>query len=212
MLKKISKNIYILKFKTKRDLASTLLRFQEYYESPKFKGKTFTLEEYKKWYTKNSPKGIKTGKFTYYNDWGGFNIPSHTLKPFYKGVFDPLTDAEKSVLKSFNKIRNQKFYIIGVYGNVDKSILKHEIAHGMYYSNKKYREEVNNILKEIDPVAVNQIRKYFKKYSGYHKDVYMDEIHAYILTEESLLKKRGIYIDRLKQTRKALIETFDKYN
>jgi len=56
------------------------LRFEEYYESPRFKGRIFTFDEYRKWYVKNSPKGKKTGRFTYYSDWSGFNIPSYALK------------------------------------------------------------------------------------------------------------------------------------
>jgi hypothetical protein len=212
IVKQISKNIYLIKFKTRNDLTSTLLRFQEHYESPKFKGKIFTLEEYKKWYIKNSPKGIKTGKFTYYKDWSGFNIPSHILQPFYRGLFNPLTEAEKSILHVFNKIRNKKFYIIGVYGDVDKSILKHEIAHGMYYSNNNYHKEVNAVLKKMDSIAVKQIIKYFKKNAGYHKDVYLDEIHAYTLTEKGLLKKRGVDVHRILNTRKELLQLFKKYS
>ena len=211
-VKKISNNIYLIKFRTRYELTSTLLRFQEYYESPKFKGQIFTLKEFKKWYTKNSPKGKKTGKFTYYKDWSGFNIPSHILTPFYNGLFNPLTDAEKNVLKAFSKIKRKKFYIIGVYNDLDKIILKHEIAHGMYYANSAYRRAVNKILKKADRVAVRQIYSYFKKYAGYHKDVFADETHAYILSELSFLKKRGVDVKRITDVNKQLNVVFDKFS
>ena len=58
--RKIGNNIYLLMFENQFELCSTMLRFQEYYESPKFKNKIFTLEEYKKWYSKGNKK------FTYY--------------------------------------------------------------------------------------------------------------------------------------------------
>ena len=102
-VKEIIKNIFHISFSTQHELASTFLRFQEYYESPKFRGKIFSFYEYKKWYTANSPKGKKTGKFTYYKDWGGFNIPSYVLKPFYQGKFNPLSNKEKKFLRAFKK-------------------------------------------------------------------------------------------------------------
>jgi hypothetical protein len=87
--------IHLLTFDNQIDLTSTFLRFQEHYESPFFKGKYFTLDEFKEWYIKTSPNGKKSGKFTYYTDWGGFNIPSYILKPFYNGAFNPLSENEK---------------------------------------------------------------------------------------------------------------------
>jgi len=96
----IRENIFLLDFETQEELTSTFLRFQEFYESPEFQGKIFTLQEYKAWYTK-----LK-GKFSYYTDWGGFNIPSRILESFYKGKFDPLSEAEKQFLDMF-KLRKE---------------------------------------------------------------------------------------------------------
>ena len=41
-------------------LASAFLRFQEHYESPKFRGEIFSLEEFMDWYA------VEVGNFTYY--------------------------------------------------------------------------------------------------------------------------------------------------
>ena len=60
-----------LKFKRKKDLTQTMLRFQEHFESPKFRNKFFSLEEFKAWYITTTPNN----KFTYYSDWSGFNFP-----------------------------------------------------------------------------------------------------------------------------------------
>lgn len=81
--KKITDKINLLVFENQKELASTFVRFQEHYESPEFAGKTFSLEEFKEWYIKNSEKGRETGEFTYYEDWSGFNIPSYVMRPFY---------------------------------------------------------------------------------------------------------------------------------
>lgn len=67
-LTEILKDVFHLNYLTQEQLASTFLRFQEHYESPEFRGKIFTLDEYKEWYMTNSPNSIKKGIFTYYED------------------------------------------------------------------------------------------------------------------------------------------------
>ncbi|MBW3011416.1 hypothetical protein KY326_04315, partial [Candidatus Woesearchaeota archaeon] len=97
----LTRDIFHVMFPTQLELTSTLLRFQEHFEGQEFKGKIFTLEEYKEWYVANSVMGKKTGMFTYYEDWSGFNFPSDTLGPFSDGKFDPLSDAESHFLNLF---------------------------------------------------------------------------------------------------------------
>ncbi|MEK7106247.1 MAG: ABC transporter ATP-binding protein, partial [Patescibacteria group bacterium] len=70
------RSIYLVEAPTQYALASTFLRFQEHYESPKFRGQFFSLEEFMDWYAE------EYGNFTYYKDWTGFNIPSYILKSF----------------------------------------------------------------------------------------------------------------------------------
>lgn len=210
--KEIAKNTYLLTFKSKKQLAKTFLRFQEYFESPKFKGKIFDLSEFKKWYIKNSPNGKKTGKFTYYIDWGGFNIPSKVLEPFYEGKFNPLSKEEKSLLRLFKNKRKKKFYIIATFKNSGKHLLKHEIAHGLFYTNPKYKKEVIKILRKIDKSVKIKIINYLSKYGGgYHSSVWTDEIHAHVLADLNYLRKYGVDPDKLFKTNKILNEMFDKY-
>ena len=162
------KKIFLLRFKTRREQNSTFLRFQEHYESPLFRGKIFTLAEYRKWYTKWK------GKFSYYSDWSGFNIPSYVLKPFYDGKFNPLSEKEKKLLKLFEKKKGD-FYIIGVFGNLRTSALKHEVAHGLFYTNKEYRKKVLRVLRKCD---LKKMKKRLKV-KGYDDSVLEDEINAY---------------------------------
>jgi hypothetical protein len=189
------------------------MRFQEYYENPKFKGKIFTHEQFKKWYIKNSPTGKKTGKFTYNNDWWGFNMPSSVFKPFYNGKFDPLSDLEKTFLKRLKPYTNKKFYVITAFGKINMRILKHEIAHGLFYTNAGYRCEVMKILKTVPTKQKMQIFEFFKKHNGYHKDVWTDELHAYILSELELnyLRKKGIDVKQLWGIHRLLNENFKRY-
>lgn len=214
ILKEIAPNIFNINFETQEKLASTFLRFQEHFESPKFKGKIFTLEEYKKWYIQNSPKGKETEKFTYYFDWNGFNIPSSVLEPFYKGDFDPLSEKEEAFLDLFrDKKQGEIFYIIGTHGESDygKEALKHEIAHGLFFTNPKYKEEVLRILGEIPLGVRTEINGFLEKSGGYHPDVWEDETHAYIIFGLKKLQKRGVDISMLLTLEERLGLVFDSH-
>ncbi len=195
---KIRNNIYILEFKNQYELASTFLRFQEHYESPKFQGKIFTLKEFKKWYTK------ERGKFSYYQDWSGFNIPSDVLKPFYKGKFNPLSKKEKQFLNLFRQEKT-KFYIIGLYVNVPRKseLLKHEIAHALFYTVPEYKKEV---LKEIRKYDTSKLKQSLLKTAGYSESVLEDETNAYILGLSDTAKLKVS-----KELRKQLKIIFSKY-
>lgn len=169
--KNITDNIVLLLFENQRDVASTFLRFQEHYESSEFRNKIFTLEEFKKWYS-----SVK-GSFTYYSDWNGFNIPSSVLKPFYDGKFNPLSNKEKKILQLF-KNSNKKFYIIATHKK-DRDLedtLKHEIAHGLFYTNKKYKQNVLKILSELD---LEDFKQKLHSAGCYSSAVFRDEVHAY---------------------------------
>lgn len=45
--REIVDRIHVATFDTQRELCSTFLRFQEHYESPEFRGKVFSLAEYR---------------------------------------------------------------------------------------------------------------------------------------------------------------------
>jgi len=181
--RKLADRIHLLTFENQRDITSTFLRFQEHYESPNFRGKIFSLEEFKEWYIKNSPKGIASGEFTYYSDWNGFNIPSYILTPFYDGKFVPLSEQEKSFLDIF-KNEVGKFYVIGVHKQAPH-FLKHEISHGLFHTNDSYRLEVQHILSQF---GVEAIKEELRQKAGYHEEVLEDEVHAYSIDSESNLK------------------------
>ena len=181
-LEQITDRIYHVNVPTQEELASTFLRFQEFYESPKFRGKIFSLEEYARWYA------AETGAFTYCSDWCGFNIPSHVLQPFYEGKFDPLSDREKALLEFFRGVQGS-FYIIGTYGTANAETLKHEIAHGLYYTVPEYRRQVDEALAGVD---TELIRNNLRKTSGYSEDVMQDEVHAYLLVDYRNLREQGL--------------------
>ncbi|MDD2680404.1 MAG: hypothetical protein PHO03_06370 [Candidatus Omnitrophica bacterium] len=179
---KIADSVYLLVFDTQYELSSTFLRFQEYYESPKFRGKIFQLKDYKEWYSK-----LKGG-FTYYTDWSGFNIPSYVLEPFYQGEFKRISKKEKVILDMFKKEKSD-FYIIGVCLNRKKEKktvkenqgleIKNELANGLFYTNKAYKDKV---LETIHEFNVNKIKKSINQSAvGYCDEVLDDEVNAYVI-------------------------------
>ncbi len=175
----VKENIYLLKFKDQYSLTSTFLRFSEHYESPKFRGKVFSLNEFKQWYA-----STKKGKFTYYKDWNGFNIPSHILQPFYAGKFDPLTTKEKQLLKLFEDT-NDQFYIIGIQEE-KKSAFHHELAHALFYVNLDYRKKV------LDCLLLGNITSFKKELveKGYCLEVLDDEVNAYAVEGSKKFKTK----------------------
>ncbi|MEK6853175.1 MAG: ABC transporter ATP-binding protein [Nanoarchaeota archaeon] len=209
----IISGVYHLNFPTQQVLASTFLRFQEHYESPQFRDKIFSLDEFRKWYIANSENGKKTGKFTYYEDWTGFNIPSYVLAPFYQGLFDPLSEPEKSFLKIFADKKEAKFYVIGTFGDcrAAESALEHEIAHGLFYIDEGYKLKVLRILAAVKPEDKARIRTHFMDGGGYDEKVIEDEMHAHLATEPEYFTGRSLMIDDLPKVHRQLRKIFDAY-
>src|SRR3989344_5791982 len=98
-LENLTDKLTLVEFASRGELAHAVVRIQEHFESPELRGRRFTLEEFMMWYTKNSPNGRKTGRFTYTTDWQAFNLPAEAFRLFYDGEFDPLSHEEKPFLK-----------------------------------------------------------------------------------------------------------------
>ncbi len=173
---RLGKGIYLLRFKTQYQLAATFLRVQEHYESPRFHGRIFSLEQYMDWYAE------RYGNFTYYQDWSGFNVPSSAFAPFYDGRFDPLSEKEKQLLSLFKDL-TQRFYVIGVYDAGVKSSLTHELAHGLFFTDPVYRQAARKAMKGYDTSAI--ARQLVE--AGYADHVIPDETHAYLVAPSGRL-------------------------
>jgi hypothetical protein len=167
-IRQLPYNTILIQTYSQRSLCDMFLRFQEYYESPKFKGQIFTIGQIKNWYS------IQYGADTYNRDWGGFNFPSTILDPFKQGLFDPLTNEEKVFLSLF-KYRNDNFYIIGAN---DESTISHELSHALYWYSKQYKSQVDKICETFSKELLKSKKYLISK--GYHKSVVNDEIQAYL--------------------------------
>lgn len=182
-LKQVIPGVYHLVFESQRELASTFMRFQEFYESPKYNGKVFSRKEFIQWYSKE----YGHGKFTYFNDWSGFNLPDYVLRPFYDGKFDPLTKQEKKLLSIFKDTKSP-FYIIATFGDEqNEMVVAHEIAHGMWYLNKNYRSKAKKIVRSLKPKTIKTVRAFLSN-KGYGRNVLEDESHAYLVTNARIIR------------------------
>jgi len=176
----IGGNIYLIESRNRQDLADMFMRFQEYYESPVFKGRVFGVEDFKNWYAR------KFGSFTYCQDWDGFNIPGTVLAPFKNGDFNPLTSHEQRLINLCGGIDDNS-YIIGVTPSAEyfKETVQHEFVHGAFHVNSEYKTEVINCISDFN------VRPVYKGLArmGYCDDVLIDETNAYVLVEPDTIQQ-----------------------
>ena len=190
--------IYRLDFTSQQAMCKLFLRFQEHYESPKFHHRRFGLPEFKRWYA-----GENGGNFSYYEDWGGFNIPSWVFDAFRAGEFDPLDPKEQAMLDLFAE-SPEPFYVIGTAG---PAALEHEMGHGLFTTNANYRRE---ILRVLSPLDVTPLREVLLR-KGYTEHVVMDEIHAYFVEGGDLFIEKGVDMQPYLSSIKEVQSIFEKY-
>ena len=193
--------IYLIESKNRQDLADTFMRFQEYYESPEFKGKVFSVDDFAHWYAG------KFGSFSYSRDWYGFNIPGTVLTPFKNGDFNPLTPRERNLIDFCGSVGGGS-YIIGVTPSAEyfKETVQHEFAHGAFHINPEYKNEVVHCVKDFN---IESVYRGLAK-MGYCEAVAIDETNAYVLVEPDTIQEYASVRDT-KNLREKLDIIFKKY-
>ncbi|MDP4039978.1 MAG: hypothetical protein Q8P57_05365 [Candidatus Pacearchaeota archaeon] len=178
-LKEIGGGIYLITSRNKKELGLAFLRVQERYESSEFKGKTFSLSEFKEWYKKNN-----RGKFDYCRVWTAFNLPSYALNPLFDGSFKYLSGYEKN-LRSLLKHLKGDFYVVGLLEDASKEVIAHEFSHAFFYLFQDYRKKVLKVLSGHD---TKDIRAELMSWLDYTQEVLDDEVNSYILESPKALK------------------------
>jgi len=188
-----------IEFDTQEELCSTMVRMQEFYESPfqEIRGKLFLLERFKTLYA--ASRSHKN--YSYNTDWCGFNIPGHIIRMFYKLFSDhcELNDKEKAFLSLLPKElstdgRIDHFYVIATHKqdtNTSETI-EHEIAHALYYLNSDYNELMRESIQELGSELVDIFTEQLKE-MGYDDSTIPDEIQAHLATDtEPYLLSAGV--------------------
>lgn len=178
-----------LHYKTQHDLCSTFVRVQEFYESPfdGIRGNYFTLDTFIDAYAE------KNGQFSYFSDWGGFNVPGNALIEFRDKFHWDFREKETVLYdcigrdheENFIYYRNPNFYVIGTFGDsVDEAreYVIHELAHAYYYLEPSYRESQDSIYDNL-PGDVKAKVGVVLIDMGYTEGVIRDETQAYFSTD-----------------------------
>jgi hypothetical protein len=195
------------------DRSMLFCRYQEFYESPnkKFRGKYFSWSEYMRFYKNNWKKDT----FTYPIDWSGYNIPSVVLEKglnvFHKETeYDEIMSdiyyfCENYPLR-FNKPRTD-WYLIGA-SSKDLKTMDHEIAHGLFASNREYKLRMLYQLSLLPERIINKIyEKLIKMGYANDKKILDDEAQAFLSTG----LYNGLEIKEIKKYEKPFIDNFKKY-
>jgi len=210
--------IWFTKFQTQYEMTATMLRPQECCECPnkKFRNHIFNMEEYADWYAN------KYGNFTYYSDWHGFNLPVKYVFKLYN-EFPDLSNKERKLIESvFECGAKQEDYLITCFveDGTFSATMSHEIAHGLFCTDKKYRKEVKKILKTISDTKIDKLKQVMKE-QGYCPSVYLDEIHAYLMGDyricpifNKFLNKKQLnsLVPIQEELKKQLKNCADEYN
>jgi hypothetical protein len=213
-VKEIKPSVYCVIVDDNYDRAMLFCRYQEFYETPfkKFRGKYFSWVEYMRHYKKSWKKDV----FTYPEDWSGYNIPSNVLEKgvdvFYKETqYDEIMSNIYSYCANDTQQKNdgthKPWYLIGA-SSKDLKTMDHEIAHGLYYTNKEYNTEVKKLIDKIKPEHYVKLKKKLVK-MGYvdDKKIIDDEIQAFMSTG----LYNGLDTKELKKYEQPFIKNFKKY-
>lgn len=204
ILREVKPKIFLLDFRNPYDLAMHFMRYQEFYESasPRFRDHTWTWIDFMRWYSHK----YGGGKFSYAFDWAGFNIPGNTIETVWSMGIPDVNEYDKRMFDIAGQCKEKAkgdFYLIGATGK--SSVLKHEIAHGFFYTIPEYKAEMTHLNKELDPKFRKQVNVTLKK-MGYTPKVFIDECQAYLATGVS-----EQFTMPLKKEDKPFISTYNRY-
>jgi len=192
-IREILPHVYHLHFESAYENAMHFLRFQEYYESPKYHKTIFSLIDYMEWYAEEHGKG----GFTYASDWSGFNVPDWVLHQVRNADIPDLNKYDKRMFTLIDWVEEREFphsyYFIGTSATHDEEeeseveVLDHEIAHALYTVNMEYNGRVQKLFHNWNTGPKHKGEEFDSatdvlKEMGYHESTVKDEIHAYCAT------------------------------
>lgn len=204
--KALGQSIVLIESETRYMLCSTFMRLQEFYESPfnSIRGNYFDEEDFMDCYA-NANGNI----FSYFEDWGGFNVPGHVIEKFKVAFAGQLNKKEVRLLSMIDAlvIPSQPYYVIGA-EKEDWVTVRHEIAHALYGLMPEYEQAMDYLLKS-EGVNMVEFKKALTK-MGYCDDAVLDEAQAYLATGSNHeLKDFGV--PGLTKQKKKFVTLFEQF-
>jgi hypothetical protein len=211
-IEEVRPNVFAVIVKDHYHRAMLFLRVQEFYESPnpEFRGKNFNIWDYIEWYSRRN-----NDVFTYPFDWGGFNIPLEVAYNCYDTLTDsytPYDEVMENIIHQIYELNSDgcNGYIIGA-DSTESDTFEHEICHGLYATNKQYKELVDEVTIAIPFKHYQTFRKNLLK-MGYNGIVIDDEIQAYLSTNYDYSKfSKGVSRKLCKELHKQYKQIFNLY-
>lgn len=187
-INEVADDVYHITTETQYELTSTFMRVQEFYESPfrDIRGHFFTHEQYMDTHVNSSKRsGTEDAKFTYLEDWAGFNVPGNVFNNFL-GKFPKrkLWKKEQNLIdlvRTKTKNKTNKFYVIGTCADEPTSTINHELSHAWFYLDPNYKRTMLKLVRKLPEAAKQQLKQYLQN-DGYTSKVINDEIVAYLST------------------------------
>lgn len=215
-LEEIYDNLFCVGFNKRKNMCETFVRFHGHYENPNFQSKIFTKKQFDRWFKNNTEEGSDLD-MDFYSLGGGFNVPDYVFNKFLEGKFDPLSEKEKKLLNEISKIKRNKFYVLAI-DRTEKCRINHEIAHGLYYLNKNYKEEINKFIFDMPKRDFKKIESILKTSQIYSDERIVDEIQAHLVNDYysfigiNILDKKGMDENKLKNYATNINKIFEKYS
>jgi predicted nucleic-acid-binding Zn-ribbon protein len=153
-------------------------RLQEFYEGESTqKVSVKRIEELMEQYAEDSDQGT----YSWFTDWAGFNVPGTIVRKFFKKASN-LSKNERELKKLLTPLLKgrEEFYIIGVKKG-DMAAYEHEIAHGLYLTDKRYKREVKRFVSKLPKDLKKKMIKGLIDlgYKSTDREILMDEVHAF---------------------------------
>ena len=201
--REVTPEILHLEFPNEALLAHTMLRFEEYYESPRFHSSVFSRDDFKAWYRGTQPHG----SFSYYFDWPGFQVPIRCFEPFRNGAFPDITLGEGVVLDIVARYPQTRS-VIATAVQDDGETLRHEIAHGLFETAPGYRSAALAIIGQHDCTPLHRVLASH----GYATHTWDDEVQAYLIGDLDEIVPDGADSPRWAELRLELQRLFVQYS
>ncbi len=205
--RKLRKRLYELRFDSTHEMCMTFLRYQEFYESPRFEGRKFTIAEFMSWYVKDQSK---TGTFSYPQDWAGFNLPVRVIAQVRSlGIDDPNHyDDLMSFIYSTIVAECDDAYLIGLEksGTLDR----HEMTHAMFHIDGAYQQQVLHALEHVQKDLVEELKAILLD-NGYAESTATDEVNAYVTTGDCGFFEAHRDTPEYKELQRVLMIIHDTY-